>query len=237
MSGRRIYLNIRNKIRGLLNPELCQVCGIPSIGQACYCPDCLQNFTLVHNPCQLCGEPNRASGDVCPACLKNPPRWQRMIAPCVYHHSIRQQIHLLKFNHRIELAAALVTVLQQHFKQRPVETVIPVPLHHSRLCERGFNQSLEIANALSRALDIPLDSRSLQRTRATQPQSGLSPRKRSQNIRRAFEFKGPRRYQSVAVIDDVITSGSTMDEICRILNRAGIEHVEVWSLARALKQR
>jgi len=235
MSGRRIYLNIRHKVCRLLNPALCQVCGVGIAAGQYYCDNCRSVLTVVPNPCQLCGQVNYTAGQICPACLIKPPRWQTMIAPWIYAHSIRSQIHQLKFDQRIELAHAMVGQIAAYFGQRPLDALIPVPLHRTRFIERGFNQSQEIAAALSRQLSIPLDLRSLQRIRPTQPQSGLSPHKRRQNIRQAFEYHARHPYQAVAIVDDVITSGSTMHEICSLLRRHHIAHIEVWSLARALK--
>jgi ComF family protein len=235
MSGRRIYLNIRHKIRRILNPSLCQICGkIIATGEF-YCLSCRAGFVEVTNPCKLCGLPNQASGDICALCLHKPPPWQRMLAPLVYITDTRTQIHRLKYQQRIEVAETLLHQHHDAFIGSRAEVLIPVPLHKSRLLERGFNQSEEIAQILSSYLDIPMDRHCLRRIRATQPQSGLSPSKRRNNIKRAFEYAPKQPYQAVAIIDDVITSGSTMSEICRLLQRMGVQHIEVWSLARTLK--
>ncbi len=236
MSGRRIYLNIRHKIRRILNPALCQICGIPVSSDACYCSHCWAGFDRVHNACDLCGLPNHASGAICPVCLHSPPSWQRMCAPLVYSGHTRDEIHRLKYLYRLELAQTLLQQLHTEFnRESKIEVLIPVPLHRSRLLERGFNQSEEIARILSDYLNIPLDRQCLKRTRATKPQTGLSPSRRRENIKRAFEYSPNRPYQTLAIIDDVITSGSTMSEICRLLRRKGVKHIEVWSLARTLK--
>ncbi len=236
MSGRRIYLNIRHKLGRILNPALCQICGIPVSANTSYCRHCWAGFDRVHNACVLCGLPNHASGTICPVCLHTPPPWQHMCAPLVYSGHTRDEIHRLKYLYRIELAQTLLKRLHPEFKtEGKIEALIPVPLHRSRLLERGFNQSEEIARILSDYLNIPLDRQCLKRIRATQPQTGLSPSKRRNNIRRAFEYAPNKSYQTVAIIDDVITSGSTMSEICRLLHRKGVQHIEVWSLARTLK--
>jgi len=99
------------------------------------------------------------------------------------------------------------------------------------LKQRGFNQSAEIARLLSQHPDIPLDRHSLKRIKATEFQHGLSLHKHQKNLLKAFQFTPETSYRSVAII----TSGSTMSEICKLLKRAGVEHIEVWSLARALK--
>lgn len=235
MSGRRIYLNIRHKICHILNPSLCQICGLGIKPGGFYCAQCLQDFHRVQNACQLCGLPNSAGGSICPACLFKPPPWQLMIAPLIYAGAVRSEIQRFKYQQHIELAHALLEPVSPLFMASSSEALIPVPLHKSRLLERGFNQSEELARILSQNTLIPLERNALQRVRATQPQAGLSPHKRRDNIRRAFEFTPKQRYKSVVLIDDIITSGSTMSEISRLLRRQGVEHIQVWSLARALK--
>lgn len=235
MSGRRIYLNLRYKISRFLNPALCLSCGIPIPSTHFICQYCLVSLELVNNPCRCCGLPNKATGTTCAACRFNPPRWNSMTAPLVYSKNTRKLIHDLKFNEQIHHANALLTHTIKYYRDSSVESLIPVPLHTSRLLERGFNQSEEIARILSDRLNIPLDTRSLTRIKATEPQSGLSLNKRRQNILKAFQFEPKKPYRSVALIDDIITTGSTLTEISKVLSRAGIQHIEVWSIARALK--
>jgi len=158
-----------------------------------------------------------------------------MIAPLVYTGSVRKLIHDYKFNEQIHIANALLSGLYPYFEKRPVEVLLPVPLHPSRLLDRGFNQSAEIAKVLSRHLNIPFDTTSLRRIKSTEFQSGLSLNKRRKNLLKAFEYVPQQQYHSVALVDDVITSGSTMSEICKQLQKSGTQHIEVWSLARALK--
>jgi ComF family protein len=236
MSGRRIYLNIRHKIRRILNPALCQICGIGVGYGDFYCQSCQQDFSAVENSCALCGLPNHAGGSVCPLCLHQPPPWQQMRAPLVYSGHTRAEIHRLKYQQHIQVAHALLQSLYPYFAEDSrVQVLIPVPLHKSRILQRGFNQSEEICSILSDYLDIPMDRHCLRRVRATDPQSGLSPGKRRDNIRRAFDYAPGRSYHAVAIVDDVITSGSTMSEICRLLRRNGVKHIETWSIARTLK--
>lgn len=130
----------------------------------------------------------------------------------------------------------MITHLYPLYQAEDVEVMIPVPLHSSRLLQRGFNQSLEIARRLSTHNQVPVDNQSLKRIRATESQSGLSLDKRRRNLVRAFRYDASRSYRSVAIVDDVITSGSTMAEITKLLHRAGVDTVQVWSLARALRE-
>ena len=110
--------------------------------------------------------------------------------------------------------------------------LIPVPLHRSRLRQRGFNQATELAAPLARRFKLPLLPHSLKRIRATVAQSELNARLRTSNVRNAFAVTGTELPSHVALVDDVITTGSTIYECARILQRAGVKRVDVWALAR-----
>lgn len=235
MSGRRFYFNTLDKFRLLFNPALCAGCGRPMAYSRFLCEACVDDMRRVPAPCKRCGLPHQGDGELCPVCLHRPPRWQRMIAPLVFEGLTRRLIHQFKFDQQLHLATALVSHFHRYYTPAEIDILIPVPLHRSRLLDRGFNQSLEIASALSRHLRIPVDNKSLQRVRATESQAGLSLHKRRHNLNKAFAFRCDTPCRAVAVVDDIITSGSTMTEICKTLQRGGVSHIEVWSLARALK--
>ncbi|MBT8434378.1 MAG: ComF family protein, partial [Gammaproteobacteria bacterium] len=116
------------------------------------------------------------------------------------------------------------------------EILIPVPLHCARLFERGYNQADEIAAVWSQTFGIPVDRHALTRLRATPSQSGLSAAQRANNVRQAFAYRPKRKYRHVALVDDIVTTGSTVTEITKTLHRAGVEYVEVWALARVYRK-
>jgi ComF family protein len=125
--------------------------------------------------------------------------------------------------------------MAQHFKEfdtKP-DALIAVPLHTKRLRERGFNQSNEITHYLHDALAIPQYHHSIKRIINTASQASLNAVGRRKNIKGAFEFTIPEGIQSVAIIDDVVTTGSTANEIARTLKKAGVKRVEIWAFARA----
>ena len=111
--------------------------------------------------------------------------------------------------------------------------LIPVPLHHTRLRERGFNQATELARRIGRELGIEIGLRCARRHRATQPQSLLSPTARRLNLRHAFSVQDTALAQHVAIVDDVMTTGHTGNELAKVLKQAGVQRVEVWVIARA----
>lgn len=119
-----------------------------------------------------------------------------------------------------------------HLEDKP-ELIIPVPLHTSRYRERGYNQSLEIARTLSSRIAVPVDYRSCIRTHATQPQTELTAKERRRNMKRAFTLAKPVNASHVAILDDVATTGATVNELAKALRKAGVKRIDVWVCARA----
>lgn len=112
------------------------------------------------------------------------------------------------------------------------ECIIPVPLHQQRLRERGFNQALELSRIISKQLNIPLNYSLCHRDKATPFQSGLSAKQRKQNLKNAFKVAKNHSYQHVAIFDDVVTTGTTVNELARQLKQSGVRTIEVWAIAR-----
>lgn len=237
MSGRRIRTGFQRLASHLLSPALCLGCSHSIETKHYFCPACKKQLKHLDNPCTLCGMENQGSGSLCAACLYDPPRWQKLVAPLIYQGLARDLLIQLKFSESLHLANSLVsTVIEQFDTGKPLpEVLLPVPLHRNRLLSRGYNQAFEIARIMSHLLDIPVESRALRRVRDTASQSGLSAYKREKNILKAFAYDSPTYYSHVAVVDDIVTTGSTANEITKTLHRNGIEHVEIWGLARVSK--
>ena len=238
MSGRRLQHQIFDFIARLFASELCLACGCELSDGGSLCETCRRRLQRVPKPCHYCAEPNAACGTVCPRCLLNPPRWQKMIAPYQYRGLVRDYLLQLKYSEAIYLANSLCRYSRDAFRHsspKP-EVLLPVPMHRERLLQRGFNQADEIAACWGRALGISIDRRALQRTRHTPSQSGLTAAQRERNINKAFVYTAVRPYRHVAIIDDIVTTGSTVQEITKMLHREGVEHVEVWALARVYRR-
>jgi len=234
MSGKRLVQSIAGFIDYLFAPGLCLACGCELDNAESLCGCCAEHLQRVPNPCLYCGQPNPVAGQVCPACLLNPPRWQRMIAPLQYRGLTRDYLQQLKYSEALHLSKTLCRQCFDPFRlsaPKP-EVLLPVPLHRERLRERGYNQADEIASLWSREFGIPIERQALTRLRATPSQSGLSATQRTQNMRRAFAWRAGHDYRHVAIVDDIVTTGSTVGEITRTLHRAGVEYVEVWAIAR-----
>jgi ComF family protein len=178
--------------------------------------------------------PLLAEGLLCPACRRAAPAFATSAIPFAYEAPIDRLVKALKFRGDLtaarELAAWFVAELRED--RRP-ECLLPVPLHKRRLIERGYNQAVEIGAHLSRELRIPLDVQLCRRIRHTVPQTDLKTSERRRNVRGAFAVVRTPRYRHVAIVDDVVTTGSTVGELARALRRAGVSLVEVWAIARA----
>ncbi len=173
----------------------------------------------------------------CGHCMASTPL--TVIAPCSYHDGLGHWVGQIKYQAQFSVIDVLVDALVQRilyleylgFIQLP-QVLIAVPLHNKRLRQRGFNQAWLIAQALSKRLDIPLVDNMLFRVRETRPQAGLSGKLRRKNLKGAFELSSEFCWQRVALIDDVVTTGTTVDEIASLLQRQHTQ-VQVWCLARA----
>lgn len=156
------------------------------------------------------------------------------VAPLEYAFPVDAAIKALKFKRRLFYAPAFAELLCKAADRLPgdIDAVLPVPLHWQRRWFRGFNQAVEIGKPFARHLGVPL-VRNVRRKRATAFQSGLSARERARNLKSAFVVRGPLKYRHVLIIDDVITTGTTMRQIARVVKRAGVARVSALAVARA----
>lgn len=222
------------RIGRLFYPSSCVLCGNSSTGGLCAaCADELPENTCA---CVRCALPLFDSErQVCGRCLTRLPAFDAAWSPFIYAQPLEWMISQLKFNAKLLQANVLSELMLQRLPEaagKP-DCIMPVPLHRQRLRQRGFNQSIELARPLSRALDVPLDVTSCRRLRATPPQTGMTAKQRRRNLRGAFEFPNDQNYKHVVLFDDVMTTGATLNELAGLLRRHGVQRVEVWSLARA----
>jgi ComF family protein len=206
------------------------------------CEHCEQACPPVPLPCSCCGEPNTARSKLCSTCTSQPRQFDHSYCAYLYADPVDQMITGLKFGHELVFARVLGTLLVDNITMQRGKTplpdcIIPMPLHASRLRERGFNQALEIARVVGRQLSLPIDRGLLQRRRATAAQSQLSAEAREQNLQQAFAVQSNAQSpKHLAIIDDVLTTGSTANAAAAVLRRAGARHIEVWACARAARR-
>ena len=175
-------------------------------------------------------------GVPCGECQTHPPAYVCTRGAFRYASPVDKLIQHLKYHDRLELSRLLGGYLAEHLQtlNDPLpDVVVPVPLHSSRLRERGYNQSLEIARFVARPLELPINWKDAQRIRATMPQTELPRDQRRKNVRGAFMAGGAFAGRRVAIVDDVMTSGHTADALADSLLRSGAVEVRVWVVARA----
>jgi competence protein ComFC len=180
---------------------------------------------------------DKASADrLCAQCRTNPIQLDGIRSVAIHDGALRQAIHHLKYNHRRELATTLGRMLSTYWQKvnLPADLVVPVPLHAHRQKERGYNQAGLLARALTEHLPLALNETGLIRTRATPPQVGLGARERKVNVQDAFVWTGARlEGVCVLLIDDVCTTGATLEACALALRQAGAESVWALTLAQA----
>ena len=237
MSNLSAYiLNGCTKIVHAILPHHCALCGAGTLNRL-LCTGCDADLSHYRAPaCPICALPT-PSGQVCGACLQHPPAFDRTLAAFSYHFPVDRLLHAFKYSGNLALTEILAKPLAQLAAGHPKpDLLMPMPLHPGRLKERGFNQSLEIAKPISRWLDIPLTADACQRTRDTPTQAGLKWKERRRNVRGAFACDLDLSGKKIAVLDDVMTTGATLNEISRVLKSRGASEVSAWVVARTLPE-
>ncbi len=229
-----------------LLPSSCALCG--EHGARVVCSACHARFLGARQQrCRQCAlpVPQSAAHATCGACLADAPAFDHTVAACNYAAPLDQLVLNLKFGHQLALAPVFSDMLRdaileqrQHGGGSLPDMLSVVPLGRSRLAERGFNQALEIARPLARHLGVPLIPQLLHRGRETAQQSSLHPDDRQKNVRNAFVL-APQAMDSVkgrhiGIVDDVMTTGTTLNEIAGMLKRFGAAKVSNYVFARTL---
>ncbi|HSD60161.1 MAG TPA: ComF family protein [Burkholderiales bacterium] len=217
-------------------PRDCVLCGSPA-GNSPLCAPCRRALPwLSAERCPICAAPS-AGKAVCGTCLAEQPVFQHSCAALLYEFPVDALIQAFKYRGDLPLGDTLGTLLQDALAVEPrPDAIIPMPLHPARLRERGFNQALELARRVGQALQLPVLVRACVRVRDTPPQASLPWKERSSNIRGAFACEADLAGKRVAIVDDVMTTGHTLNELAAALKRAGAAEVYCWVVARAVKR-
>lgn len=224
-----------------LYPSRCLMCGRPGRDGADLCGYCHQQLPFNQTACIQCALPlPRSAGNaaVCGRCQKKPPFYDQAFSVFSYQQPVIWLIQQLKFNGKLVHARLLGELLAEcecvaKMSVNESVCILPVPLFKKRLRRRGFNQSIELARALSKKTGWPMELNKVVRVRETSAQTGLDAKARRKNIRGAFAVVEALAHKHVVLIDDVVTTGSTVNELARVLKKAGVEKITVLSLARA----
>jgi ComF family protein len=226
------------RLLSLVFPASCRLCCSTVRPREQLCPRCRDELPWLENGCTRCSLPLPAGvpGALCGRCQQHPPGFDHTLALFHYQPPLDYLIKRLKFSSELAICPFFSGLLLERIVRSPAplpDLLLPVPLHYTRLRERGFNQSTELARRLGRALGIRVDYRLCLRTRSTLPQSLLPRAERGKNMRGAFKVRKTPAASHIAIIDDVMTTGHTGSELARTLKRAGAKQVDVWVLARA----
>jgi ComF family protein len=216
-------------------PPRCLLCGAPGAENRDLCDGCAADLPRNRVCCARCALPLKTAAALCGECIKREPPFAATFAPFEYAHPLDLLLVRLKFSRNLAAGRVLVQLALDALAECEVsvpQAIVPVPLHRDRLRERGYNQALELARPLAAALGVPMREL-LVRRRATTPQSDLDAAVRRRNVRGAFDPIAEELPAHVALVDDVMTTGTTIRECARVLRRAGVDRVDVWVIARA----
>ncbi|MCD5995307.1 ComF family protein [Pseudomonas sp. CDFA 602] len=235
-SNHEVYIWLKNK-------QFCLLCDEPTEAIMPICVPCETELPWLGSQCEYCALPLPMHGMSCTQCLIKPPAFAQVAAPWLYDFPVDSLITRFKHNGKWPMGRLMAELcgqfLQHRFDEglsRP-DCLVPVPLANRRLRERGYNQAAMLANWLGKKLELPVDEHHVRRSRETSAQQGLDAKARKRNLRDAFSLIDAEwvRGKHLALIDDVLTTGSTAEVIASLLSRAGARRVDVYCLARTPK--
>ncbi|WP_368884934.1 DNA utilization protein GntX [Providencia vermicola] len=220
----------------------CWLCQQPlKLADQGICSFCIRHLPSMPNCCHRCALPTEQGSIMCGRCLKHPPAWHTLITVSPYQAPLRKLIHRYKFHPQPQLAFTLAKIYVLHWLNGYRQSLWPkpdllltIPPHSKRLWSRGFDHVAFIGEYLSKWLNITYSRNSLLRTRDTLTQITLKRKYRYSNLNGAFTLMRPITGQRVAILDDVLTTGATMQAAAQLLICAGVQTVQAWSLCRTL---
>lgn len=228
------------QLGAVLWPASCVLCLAPTRRARDLCETCERDFSSNSVRCRMCSQPlHRAcnSDAVCGSCLRSRSLIDASFVPFRYEYPLDRLVQRLKYGKDLSIARVLGEVFAERHRATPhlliPEAIVPVPLGRRRYIARGFNQAHELARCIASARGVAIRSDLVERVRETQEQAGLPRRQRKRNVRGAFRATRALPASHVAIFDDVVTTGSTVNELARVLRRAGAKKIEVWAIARA----
>ena len=210
-------------------PDVCPRCD-KVIGKVGLCKDCKGSFKFVSEPtCIVCGRTMGEEGSWCEDCKKTRHIFKRNVSVFEYRGDIKQTIYRFKYSNMRCYAEFFGQEAAKRYgkllKIWKVDAIIPVPMYKPKQRKRGYNQAEVFARALGKACGIKVDAKLLERVKDTAPMKTLSKQQRYENLLKAFAVSGKAVYKRVLVVDDIFTTGSTIDACARVLKRNGIENV------------
>lgn len=220
----------------LLLPIYCLICGQKTKDHP-ICFNCTTDLAPLGASCKYCAQPlarHPNNDPVCGACCRKKPNIDQVFTNLRFEEPLRTLIHQFKYQHALYLKKYLASLILQALPQSALESecLMPIPIHRKKLAIRGFNQSAELCKELAKQLKKPYDLLSCQKIIHTPAQAETDLKERSKNIRGSFQVK-PIKHQHITLIDDLITSGSTANELALTLKKQGVKQVDLWCCAKA----
>lgn len=226
----------------LLIPQMCYLCkcSLNPNNSLIICLECEQSLPEIGACCSKCSVPLNGREHLCGHCLNNRRYWSQCYAAFQYKHPIDSLIHQFKYKNRVVLSSTLASFIynsiENHYEHYP-DILTYVPMHHKRLAERGYNHSKLLSKKVSKQLFIPTISLLL-KTTDTSSQTTLNSKQRKSEMTNSFEIntsidKSIYTNKSIAIIDDVVTTGATSSEMAKILLQYGAKEVHIWCIVRA----
>lgn len=233
------------KLLNALFPPQCMSCGELVGTHGTLCHDCWSDLSFITKPgCAICAHPfdfDLGDDALCASCIDQLPVFDEAYSALRFDDTSKRLLHKLKFEDQGHLAPILAEWLANYMRHKPaVDMVIPVPLSRKRLFHRRYNQSALVAQELAQRLGCGYAPSILQRVRHTTPQTGLTKLQRQENVRGAFAVPDAALTQltskQVCLVDDVMTTGATINACCKALKKAGASRVVVLTLARVVRE-
>ena len=182
--------------------------------------------------CPQCGL--SSSGQLCGSCMSSAPNFDATHAVFLYQYPIDKMMQRYKYGNMLNISDTFGRLLAEKSPFESIDLIIPMPMHPTRIKQRGFNQALETAKVLSKNHKKKLDYKSVARQTLTPPQASLALKERVENIKGAFKVNSDLAGKRIAIVDDVMTTGASLNELAKTLKKAGASHVECWVIARTL---
>ena len=224
------------QLKNWLFPDTCYSCAEELQQESSsFCTDCLASLPYLDEACHRCGEPLFHGDSACGKCISRQPTFDQCFCPFIYEDPIKKKIQELKFSDYPKNLAMIADLFLQELDAKKIaipEAVISVPMHPKKLRGRGFNQSYELAKAIAKRLDIPLLYDHIQKSKDTPKQTSQTFKQRRKNLFKSFRAVKKIEHQHVAIVDDVVTTGATAEEISKILKKNGVDYIQVWGIAR-----
>jgi ComF family protein len=217
-------------------PLICFYCNQFHKGRMALCDQCIDVLPTLGPRCQHCAYPlEHTSYLLCGHCIKNTPAFDKAIIYYRFEEPLRRLIHQFKYENGLYLANLLSHLMLNAWYDNPsqAECLIPVPMHSTRIKHRGYNQAMVLTKILAKKVNLPYKMRICQKILNTPPQASLAKNERQQNLKNAFQIESTP-YQHVVLIDDILTTGNTANEMASALKKAGVEKVDIWCCARTI---